>query len=117
MGLMALYRLGMQDGQPGRGTKCTSSGCNERFYNLNNTCRKCGIQWVAPRNHVCSVRLAARLPPGSKRGNGRRSSSPTMTSNLRIRLRMRMTFTNPTTKPRQISRSSLISLKPLTEVP
>jgi hypothetical protein len=30
---------------------------------------------------------------------------------------MRMTFTNPTTKPRQISRSSLIFLKPLTEVP
>jgi uncharacterized protein (TIGR02300 family) len=35
-------------GRPELGTKCTCSGCNERFYDLNRsapTCPKCGIQW------------------------------------------------------------------------
>jgi uncharacterized protein (TIGR02300 family) len=30
------------------GTKCTCSGCNERFYDLNRLapiCPKCGVQW------------------------------------------------------------------------
>jgi hypothetical protein len=35
-------------GRPELGTKCTCSGCNERFYDLNRSapiCPKCGIQW------------------------------------------------------------------------
>jgi hypothetical protein len=35
-------------GRPELGTKCTCSGCNERFYDLNRSapiCPKCGIRW------------------------------------------------------------------------
>lgn len=34
-------------GRPELGTKCTCTGCNERFYDLNRTpaiCPKCGVQ-------------------------------------------------------------------------
>jgi uncharacterized protein (TIGR02300 family) len=41
-------------GRPELGTKCTCSGCHERFYDLKRSapiCPKCGIQWLpeAPR--------------------------------------------------------------------
>ena len=35
-------------GRPELGTKCTCSGCHERFYDLNRSapiCPKCGILW------------------------------------------------------------------------
>ena len=52
-------------GRPELGTKCTCSGCNERFYDLNRPapiCPKCGIRWLpetprvsrAPRGVVTS---------------------------------------------------------------
>jgi hypothetical protein len=58
-------------GRPELGTKCTCTGCSERFYDLNRapaTCPKCGVQ-QAPRK--------ARVPwPAGSAAGPRRPHRP-----------------------------------------
>lgn len=59
-------------GKPELGTKCTCTGCNERFYDLNRlpaTCPKCGAEQppVKPR---------AVRPPRATFGNRFQSRQP-----------------------------------------
>jgi len=44
-------------GRPELGTKCTCSGCSERFYDLNRApavCPKCGVQQSPQKARVAS---------------------------------------------------------------
>jgi uncharacterized protein (TIGR02300 family) len=60
-------------GRPELGTKCTCSGCNERFYDLNRSapvCPKCGVQWSPemprvsrPPRNAFGTRFQTRHPP------------------------------------------------------
>lgn len=56
-------------GRPELGTKCTCSGCNERFYDLNRSaavCPKCGVPWSPEVPRVLR-------PPRGARGSGLRA--------------------------------------------
>lgn len=53
-------------GRPQLGTKCTCTGCQERFYDLNRSpavCPKCGAQQPPERPR------AARVPPRGSFGS------------------------------------------------
>ena len=60
-------------GRPELGTKCTCTGCHERFYDLNRTpatCPKCGVQQrpakpraLRPSSSTVSAALQPRRPP------------------------------------------------------
>jgi len=65
MDLRSFYHLGFMMGKPELGTKCTCSGCNERFYDLNRsapTCPKCGVQWSPEMPRVSRPPLGAFGP-------------------------------------------------------
>lgn len=60
-------------GRPELGTKCTCTGCHERFYDLNRTpavCPKCGVQQrpakprsLRPSTSTFGTRLQPRPSP------------------------------------------------------